>query len=672
MDSNFQVKISADISELEKSIGRVNAALGNIDKTSKSSNSSLVSSTRAATEATEALGNSIKNVEANANRGRMVAFAFGQVIRDTGFFAQSTSLGVLAISNNIPILIDQLSLAIPALSGVSGAISLLGSFLTAGLTIWSYQAAATERAAKKGQDYIETLNALSRASLQGKQNAQEQVVQLDLLYSATQNLTLSNRERLKAVNELQNQYPGYFANLSDESILAGKAENAYRSLRDALIQVAEARAAQDLLVENAKKRLENEQKIADLEAQRVKQEERRNRLAAEYGGQQTALNAEAISSSDYLLNSQKQLTQTISEINRLKKENNVLNEKDAQLVDKIKTTTKSIGVVSIFGDVGSVKKEDVFPSWMGKESEIVDERMKSVTAAINAYRQALLDIEKTPQIKPFDVKKQSIEALGDLITKLKSIDGTEETVAKLTQKFNELNLSLGGLQFGIPLFKIIPEAIKRAKEESAKQLDEFLAKTDSILVGGLGSTIGAAGEALGQALATGGDAAKALGNAILASIGGVLSQFGDLLISAALAGATFSAAFKKLFDTKMWGLALAAGVALKVAAGALRGFTSSKSGGGGGGGDMKSSGSTQSVIPFANGGIVSGPTPALVGEYPGARSNPEVIAPLDKLQGIIAGSMGGGMAPASLETRISGNDLVILMNRATKNRKSYF
>jgi TP901 family phage tail tape measure protein len=42
------------------------------------------------------------------------------------------------------------------------------------------------------------------------------------------------------------------------------------------------------------------------------------------------------------------------------------------------------------------------------------------------------------------------------------------------------------------------------------------------------------------------------------------------------------------------------------------------------------------IIPaFANGGIVSGPTIGLMGEYPGARSNPEVIAPLSKLENML-------------------------------------
>ena len=74
----------------------------------------------------------------------------------------------------------------------------------------------------------------------------------------------------------------------------------------------------------------------------------------------------------------------------------------------------------------------------------------------------------------------------------------------------------------------------------------------------------------------------------------------------------------------------------------------------------------------AKGGIFSGPSAALVGEYPGAKNNPEVIAPLDKLKSLIGNSAGNGNMVGQLETRISGNDLVILMNRASKNRNGYF
>ena len=45
---------------------------------------------------------------------------------------------------------------------------------------------------------------------------------------------------------------------------------------------------------------------------------------------------------------------------------------------------------------------------------------------------------------------------------------------------------------------------------------------------------------------------------------------------------------------------------------------------------------------FAGGGLISGPTIGLMGEYPGVRSNPEVVAPLSKLQQMIQPASSGG------------------------------
>jgi tape measure domain-containing protein len=66
---------------------------------------------------------------------------------------------------------------------------------------------------------------------------------------------------------------------------------------------------------------------------------------------------------------------------------------------------------------------------------------------------------------------------------------------------------------------------------------------------------------------------------------------------------------------------------------------------------------------LAEGGLAFGPTMATVGDNRNARVDPEVIAPLSKLKGMLTdvGGMGG-----VLETRISGNDLIILLNRSQK------
>jgi hypothetical protein len=68
---------------------------------------------------------------------------------------------------------------------------------------------------------------------------------------------------------------------------------------------------------------------------------------------------------------------------------------------------------------------------------------------------------------------------------------------------------------------------------------------------------------------------------------------------------------------------------------------------------------------FADGGLVFGPTPALVGDNPGARTDPEVIAPLSKLKDYLNPAGGAFVA----EARISGTDLLILVNNADRANK---
>tara|TARA_R100000655_G_scaffold91646_1_gene132496 strand:- start:12053 stop:14353 length:2301 start_codon:yes stop_codon:yes gene_type:complete len=73
-----------------------------------------------------------------------------------------------------------------------------------------------------------------------------------------------------------------------------------------------------------------------------------------------------------------------------------------------------------------------------------------------------------------------------------------------------------------------------------------------------------------------------------------------------------------------------------------------------------------SLIPaFAEGGMVTGPTTALIGEGIGtSASNPEVVAPLDKLKSMI----GGGTQNIVVEGRLAGNDIFLSNARTKFNR----
>jgi hypothetical protein len=134
------------------------------------------------------------------------------------------------------------------------------------------------------------------------------------------------------------------------------------------------------------------------------------------------------------------------------------------------------------------------------------------------------------------------------------------------------------------------------------------------------------------------------GKKLLGSVAAFMKSFGQALI----ATATASKAFKELL-IKNPVLAAAAGVALVAGSAVIT--------------NMLNKG--PQATAFAEGGIVSGPTLGLVGEYPGASSNPEVIAPLDKLKGMLNTNEQSGFVAS---TTIQGRDLAIVLERYNKDR----
>lgn len=70
------------------------------------------------------------------------------------------------------------------------------------------------------------------------------------------------------------------------------------------------------------------------------------------------------------------------------------------------------------------------------------------------------------------------------------------------------------------------------------------------------------------------------------------------------------------------------------------------------------------VMPFADGGIVSGPTVGLIGEYAGASNNPEVVAPLDKLRGML--NPVGEPVIIGGTLRASGREIICVLANETR------
>jgi len=82
--------------------------------------------------------------------------------------------------------------------------------------------------------------------------------------------------------------------------------------------------------------------------------------------------------------------------------------------------------------------------------------------------------------------------------------------------------------------------------------------------------------------------------------------------------------------------------------------------GGAVGGIKKGAGFLGGLIPFADGGIVTGPTPALIGE-----AGPEAVIPLNQL-----GSVTGANITINMPAGTDGDELVRTLERETRRRGS--
>ena len=247
------------------------------------------------------MGNYQRNVGNYASGWNGLNVSIQQIARELPALSVSANTFFLAISNNLPMFVDELKkarieyelakksnqTAIPVFKQVLSSLLSWQTALVVGITLLSsYGGEITKWVgslfdARKEIDYLKQFQEdLNKAQKEGVKNSQDEAVKLDILYRAAVNLNKPMGERKKAVEELKKQYPSYFKNISDENILAGKAADSYQRLSNAILASAKARAVQDRLVEQAKQKLDLEEKLADLESKREKAEARKRREEA--------------------------------------------------------------------------------------------------------------------------------------------------------------------------------------------------------------------------------------------------------------------------------------------------------------------------------------------------------------------------------------------------------
>jgi phage-related minor tail protein len=218
-------------------------------------------------------------------------------------------------------------------------------------------------------------------------------------------------------------------------------------------------------------------------------------------------------------------------------------------------------------------------------------------------------------------------ARGEMMELLKPLEAIPIKTEPLTQ-------SLAG----------VSTAVSDMVSEIAPELQKLNEDVSNAINGAVESAVVGFSSMLGAGLATG-QGMKGVGAMLLGVFADLAIQLGTLAIGYAIG----IKAIKASLESLAWPIALAAGVALIALGSGLKGAISKSMGDAG-------------VTPFADGGIVSGPTMGLVGEYPGAKTNPEVIAPLDKLRSMLGGQN------VVVTGKISGRDILLTSERNAIDR----
>jgi len=610
---------------------------------------------------------------------------------------QDLPFGFRGIQNNLPALAG-------GFAKMTGPVYLGISAIIAAVTAWDmglFNLGKTTKKAKEDQDdYTKALNS-SISSAYGE------ISQVKSLVSVVNNQTLAIDQRRLALKKLQDEYPGYFKNMSLEQTSVDGLALSVGELTKAMIARAEATAMTSEIEKIAAKRYENTKAIDKNEAAITNLRNSLVILSKESQYVSGGFGADAKKmASPYTL--------ALSEIQKLEKANRGLISSNEILQNSMSSlqnsvdfrTGTSIGlqtnkpepdkvmpkptVSKVYEDLAQEEfnfyKDSIFRAeeYFTKLNNIqkINALMQATIRGASldelfiiqqTYEQKELNFKKSIEDRKFAIRQQSEERQKQLTKyyddqKLKNqYDYTSNYIKTLDAQLKaELRLHKANVAFqqedtknkikqleiarifafgNVKALDAINSAIQRLQGTlmGLGSLDDTINNIlkDTVQVG-----LESIGETIGNLVATGKFDFSILGSVLadaLIQIGKALILYSKLVKAA-----------KEALEEGKWEAGIIAGVAAIAAGFALKGILNKKKDTGG-------------PKKFANGGIISGPTLGLMGEYPGAANNPEVVAPLDKLQALMGGANGG-----TLEARISGNDLLILMNKAGRNNNNTF
>lgn len=636
---------------------------------------SLTAAQNAANGATGAIAGSANSLK-NSNKQWT---ALSLVVQDLPY-------GFRGIQNNLPALFGSMATG-------AGAAYFAFSAVTAAITAWDMGLFKVFETTKKVNDAQDEYNKSLNSAIS---SAYGEISQVKALVSVVNNQTLAIDQRRAALKKLQDEYPEYFKNMSLEKTSVDGLTTSVGELTKAIIARAEASAMTAEIEKKAGELFTNKKTIDDNEKAITNL---RNSLVLYNDTKEEQIIQDQFGVRRAILTP---YGRTIKQINTLEKANSKLRTSNESLQNSMSLLQNSVDFragasagLNIEPTKGDGPKKKVSTSGLellkSKQKTYKDdldmfyyygnliineeERIAKERAKIDGtYALERKDIEANFEAQRLLNKQEfgkAIMAQAEKNTKSFEDDekeqfdilkrGYKDTLSLFDQFYKDRrNLATGDREEQKGLYEQEAQDLQYMADNGFITYDDYLKRLGETFKGWANNNKAITKEVF--------EDLQKLGFGIMNALGPALDM---LLEKGASIGEVLTKAFEDVIK-KLIKVAIAAAIAVAIisllpggqanlakAGGALKMFGGLVAGGMGLAADLFS--------PTAKGGIFGGPSYRLVGEYPGAANNPEIVAPLDKLQSMIGGGGGG-----TLEARISGNDLLILMNKANRNNQSTY
>jgi len=241
----------------------------------------MVKRIQATDAALKAMDGNTGRFQRNVGDYKNQLFGLTQVFRELPGFTYSAQTGILGLSNNLPILAENFKTVAAAtnevtgkVNGTVGAMKIFASSIFSFGNIFAIAIGLFTIFSKQIFEFIQGTKQADEATKKLSETIATETGKFETLNRQINNHNLSTEQRIKAAKEMQQLYPKALANYTAEEILAGKAAGAIMKIKDALVAVAMARAAQADLEAKAAEKYQVDKLIEEKKTQLIYAQQR--------------------------------------------------------------------------------------------------------------------------------------------------------------------------------------------------------------------------------------------------------------------------------------------------------------------------------------------------------------------------------------------------------------